>query len=178
MVSEHQKRTLFLFSLLILANFSYGFFLFFIHLHSTKHTQLTFSTFSCFSWLSHNLRSYSALAMATTALDVLSAPSALELSPSPLHTTDSPPTLGHQSQDLVPSSNHPMVTRSKTGYLKPMSFADYQLHHTTHSKKELVSYSKAALDPWWREAMQLEYDALISNGTWTLCSRPLHHNII
>ena len=26
--------------------------------------------------------------------------------------------------------------------------------------------------------MKLEYDALISNGTWTLCSRPPHHNII
>ncbi|XP_059446489.1 uncharacterized mitochondrial protein AtMg00810-like [Corylus avellana] len=26
--------------------------------------------------------------------------------------------------------------------------------------------------------MQQEYDALISNGTWTLCPRPLHHNVI
>jgi hypothetical protein len=26
--------------------------------------------------------------------------------------------------------------------------------------------------------MKLDYDALISNGTWTLCSRPPHHNII
>ena len=26
--------------------------------------------------------------------------------------------------------------------------------------------------------MQMEYDALISNGTWTLCLRPQHHNVI
>jgi hypothetical protein len=28
------------------------------------------------------------------------------------------------------------------------------------------------------EAMQQEYDALQSNHTWTLCPRPLHHNVI
>jgi hypothetical protein len=26
--------------------------------------------------------------------------------------------------------------------------------------------------------MQQEYDALQSNHTWTLCPRPLHHNVI
>jgi hypothetical protein len=26
--------------------------------------------------------------------------------------------------------------------------------------------------------MQLEFDALISNGTWSLCPRPHYHNII
>jgi hypothetical protein len=71
-----------------------------------------------------------------------------------------------------------VVTKSRTGFLKPKSFADYQLHHTTQSEKELVSYSKAALDPRWREAMKLEYDALISNGTWTSCSKSPYHNII
>lgn len=86
-------------------------------------------------------------ATAVTAPNVLSEPSALELSPSPLHTTVSSHTLGHQPQDFVPSSNHPMVTRSRTGSFKPKSFADYQLHHTTHSEKEPVSYSKAAFDP-------------------------------
>jgi hypothetical protein len=71
-----------------------------------------------------------------------------------------------------------MVTISKIGSLKPKTFVDYQLHHTTQTEKEPVSYGKAALDPRWREARKLEYDALISNGTWTLCSRPPHHNII
>jgi hypothetical protein len=73
---------------------------------------------------------------------------------------------------------HPMVTRSKTSSLRPKSFADFQLFHTLHSETKPVSYSKAALDPHWKEAMKLEYEALISNGTWTLCPRPLDHTTI
>jgi hypothetical protein len=105
--------------------------------------------------------------IATTSHDAPSAPSQ--------------PTNSSHTLDIQPNastSNHPMVTRSRTGSLKPKTFADYQLHHTTQSENEPVSYSKAALDPRWREAMKLEYDALMSNGTWTLCSRPPHHNII
>jgi hypothetical protein len=71
-----------------------------------------------------------------------------------------------------------VVTKSRTGFLKPKSFADYQLHHTTQYEKEPVSYGKVALDLRWREAIKLEYDALISNGTWTSCSKSPHHNII
>jgi hypothetical protein len=26
--------------------------------------------------------------------------------------------------------------------------------------------------------MQLKYDVLMSNGAWTLCPRPSHHNVI
>jgi len=74
--------------------------------------------------------------------------------------------------------SHSMVTRSRTGSLRPKSFSDYKLFHSQFSETEPSSYSKAVLDPKWQAAMQLEFDALMSNGTWSLCPRPLHHNII
>jgi hypothetical protein len=86
------------------------------------------------------------------------------------------------------SSSHPMVTRSKTGSLRPKTFPDFKLfqttkypllcHHTTLQEVEPTCYSKAVHLPHWQVAMQLEYDALMSNGTWSLCPRPLSQNII
>jgi hypothetical protein len=43
--------------------------------------------------------------------------------------------------------------------------------HFVFLKTELSCYSKAANDPRWRTAMSAEFEALISNGTWTLCPR-------
>ncbi|XP_059446721.1 uncharacterized mitochondrial protein AtMg00810-like [Corylus avellana] len=71
-----------------------------------------------------------------------------------------------------------MITRSRTGSLRPKAFPDFQLYHTSVSDCEPRTYKQAATDSRWMEAMQQEYDALISNGTWTLCPRPLHHNVI
>jgi hypothetical protein len=110
-------------------------------------------------------------------------PSSLQPSPSAL-PTPSLPDQPASSLDPSPSlpipapPTHSMVTRSRTGTLRPKPFPNYKLFHTLISETEPSSYSKAALDPKWQAAMQLEYDALISNGTWTLCPRPLHHNII
>jgi hypothetical protein len=60
---------------------------------------------------------------------------------------------------------HSLITRSRTGSLKPKDFSDFQLYHTSLLDIEPVSYRKAVADPRWREVMQQEYDALISNGT-------------
>ena len=73
---------------------------------------------------------------------------------------------------------HSMITKSRTSSLKPKGFFDFQLYHTSLPDIEPVSYCKAIANPRWREDMQHEYNALISNGTWTLCPRPSHHNII
>jgi hypothetical protein len=81
-----------------------------------------------------------------------------------------------------------MTTRSRTGSLKPKSFSEYQLYistrhplqtfHTVLTEREPSCFSKAIADSRWKAAMQLEFEALLSNGTWSLCPRPLDHNII
>lgn len=99
-------------------------------------------------------------------------------------------------QPLLPSiqpplptvPTHPMTTRTHTGSLKPKYFADYKLFYTTKHppislpaaplESEPSSYTKAATDAWWRAAMAQEFDALISNGTWTLCPRPSNQHVI
>jgi hypothetical protein len=71
-----------------------------------------------------------------------------------------------------------MITRSRTGSLKPKTFFDFQLYHTHLLDLEHVSYRQVAIDFRWMEAMQQEFDALLSNDTWTLCPRLHHHNVI
>jgi hypothetical protein len=123
-----------------------------------------------------------------------SAPSSPETTSSPTSTISSPtvpnsthpeiPALSppsvvtHPPAPPIPPPTHSMTTRSRTGSLKPKDFSDFQLYHTSIPELEPVSYRKAAADPRWRAAMQLEYDALMSNVTWTLCPRPSHHNVI
>ncbi|XP_062173574.1 uncharacterized protein LOC133879040 [Alnus glutinosa] len=55
---------------------------------------------------------------------------------------------------------------------------DPHSYHTILSEKEPTSFTKATTNSRWREAMLQEFQALVSNGTWTLCPRPLHHNIV
>ena len=96
------------------------------------------SSHSTPSTISHDIHtsldSTSDFVTATTTHDAPFAPSPL------IQPTNSPHTLGTQPHASTP--NHSMVTRSKTGSLKPKTFADYQLHHITQSEKEPVSYSK------------------------------------
>jgi len=89
---------------------------------------------------------------------------------------------------VPPPPSHPMVTRSRTGSLKPKPFPDYQLLcHTKHPPTAFLAaqpdaepscFSKAVTDPRWLTAMSQEFDALVGNGTWTLCPRPPRHNVI
>jgi hypothetical protein len=128
---------------------------------------------------------------------VITWPSLLVLTePAPLLDTASslipasPPIPIDISNEPAPplTSSHPMTTRSQIGSLKPKSFSDFKLYtstqhplllyHTVLQEPEPSSYSKAATDPRRRAAMGPEFDALISNGTWTLCARPSRHNVI
>jgi hypothetical protein len=122
------------------------------------------------------------------------APSTSPASPSPAPHVDHslPHPAPPQSPTIAPEPLPPilsrMLTRSQTKSLKPKHFPNFKLFHSTkhpfHSyhtilyEKEPTSFTKAATDSRWREAMLQEFQALVSNDTWTLCPRPLHHNII
>jgi hypothetical protein len=86
----------------------------------------------------------------------------------------------------VPSNR--IITRSQTGHLKPKDFPGFKLFHIT---KHLIltslavfipltplTFKQAATKPEWMNAMTTEYNALLSNQTWSLCLRPLHHNVV
>jgi hypothetical protein len=105
-------------------------------------------------------------------------------------TTPSPASSGvprepHPSQPLP---YHHMITRSCTGSLHPKSFADFKLYQATRhpsvalhvvlSEIEPICFTKATADSRWKAAMTQEFEALISNGTWTLCPRPLNQHVI
>jgi hypothetical protein len=89
---------------------------------------------------------------------------------------------------LPPTTSHPMVTRSRTGSLHPKQYPEFHLYYTSNhppsnlstslTMQEPSCFTKAAIDSRWQDAMAQEFSALISNGTWTLCPRPAHHNII
>jgi hypothetical protein len=81
-----------------------------------------------------------------------------------------------------------VVTRSQTGTLKPKLFPDFKMYQVSRyplstflsalSPLEPSTFKQTSTKPEWIEAMTHEYNALLSNQTWTLCSRPLHHNVV
>jgi transposase InsO family protein len=104
----------------------------------------------------------------------------------PASLPSSPPLPLTVSHPLPPP--HPMLTRSRIGSHRPKQFPDFHLYYTSKHPpsplstpfhlKEPTSFTKAATDSRWQLAMQQEFSALISNGTWSLCPRPYHTNII
>jgi hypothetical protein len=73
----------------------------------------------------------------------------------------------------LPVKPHRMVTRAKGGFrmaTQPFTF-------TASTPSPILSSVRATLaDPNWRAAMEDEYGALMSNGTWELVSRPRNSN--
>jgi transposase InsO family protein len=127
----------------------------------------------------------------------------LDLTPSPLasHPTNSSahpldssvaPIPSHDSSEVpIPSSPQPlprMLTRSQTQSSTPKLFPDYHLYSSTkypfHALTsvslltEPTTYSQAVKNPCWLDAMQTEYNALLSNKTWSLCPRPSHKKVV
>ncbi|PNY18109.1 retrovirus-related Pol polyprotein from transposon TNT 1-94 [Trifolium pratense] len=73
-----------------------------------------------------------------------------------------PPVISHHN-------DHPMITRGKTGSLKPKVFL---------AELEPKSVRSALSDPKWKQAMQDEYKALMDNKTWSLVPLPPHRKAI
>ncbi|GKB22141.1 ribonuclease H-like domain-containing protein, partial [Tanacetum coccineum] len=107
-------------------------------------------------------------------------------SPPPSHTPQSEPSNVPTPQHIpeptiAPAnnpptvSNHPMVTRSRVGTTRPNP--RYAGHVSTISPLPR-SYKEAFNDPNWRNAMYDEYNALITNKTWTSVPRPEGANIV
>ncbi|GJT65667.1 ribonuclease H-like domain-containing protein [Tanacetum coccineum] len=71
-------------------------------------------------------------------------------------------------------STHPMITRAKAGIFKLL---EHMNCHVTTTSPLLRSHVHAFRDPNWKEAMSDEYNALITNGTWVLVSRPAKVNV-
>ena len=74
---------------------------------------------------------------------------------------------------LLPT--HPMVTRSKVGIIKPNPkyFA-----RSVGSHMIPKSVTEALASPAWKQAMQLEYDALMNNNTWRLVPWNSSYNVV
>lgn len=100
--------------------------------------------------------------------------------PSPISLTPSiSPTISPSKP--LPSLPSRMVTRSQTDSLKPKQFPDYKVYSTKYPLQALptvtlplepTTYSQAAKNKNWYDAMQAKFNALLTNKNWTLCPRP------
>ncbi|KAL5745785.1 hypothetical protein ACOSP7_026931 [Xanthoceras sorbifolium] len=77
----------------------------------------------------------------------------------------------------LPLNSHPMITRAKAGITKPKSYnvvcaaADTTILEPRTVKEELSNEH-------WRTAIQLEYNALMHNHTWSLVPFESHMNVV
>jgi histone deacetylase 1/2 len=79
------------------------------------------------------------------------------------------PTTTTAPQAISNHNNHSMITRGKTGNLKPKAFL---------TEMEPQSVKTAMADSRWLQAMKEEYTALMKNNTWSLVPLPPHKKAI
>jgi hypothetical protein len=78
-----------------------------------------------------------------------------------------------------PENPHRMVTRAKDGFRVLPDRLILAATTTSPTTSPIPSSVRAALtDPNWRAAMEDEYGALMSNGTWDLVPRPQGSNVV
>jgi hypothetical protein len=79
----------------------------------------------------------------------------------------------------APENTHWMITRGKSGFRVVPDRLVLTATTSSPTPSPIPSSARAALaDPHWRAAMEEEYRALISNGTWELVSRPQGSNVV
>jgi hypothetical protein len=78
-----------------------------------------------------------------------------------------------------PMNPHQMVTRAKAGFRMPREPLILAAMTTSMPPSPIpTSVCAALINPNWCVAMEEEYRALMSNGTWELVSRPRGSNIV
>ncbi|PKU80692.1 Retrovirus-related Pol polyprotein from transposon TNT 1-94 [Dendrobium catenatum] len=76
-------------------------------------------------------------------------------------------------------SIHPMVTRIRTGSLKPRNRLNLlHMESELDTMQDPTSYSEASKHVNWRNAMASEFYALQQQGTWSLVPRPPNSSVL
>jgi hypothetical protein len=88
---------------------------------------------------------------------------------------------------VPPPPQHVMQTRSKNNIFKPKALPDGLIRYplpkaltatTSSTDVEPTSYTTSSKHPAWGDAMNLEFDALLRNDTWTLVPPTSDMNIV
>ncbi|KAI0498246.1 hypothetical protein KFK09_021487 [Dendrobium nobile] len=117
-----------------------------------------------------NLPSTTQSSTSPTLVPLTSSANAPAIDPS-VSSPDNPPP---ESTPNIPTT-HPMLTRAKTGKLKPKPVFD--LDHQVIPANP-TSFTQAAKYVVWRRAMSSEFEALQSQGTWRLVPHEPGQNIL
>lgn len=102
------------------------------------------------------------------------SPLSSNISPPPSPSIE-PPTLAGPSPSLILPS-HPMLTRGKAGIFKPKVLITQSKVDWTQTEPSRVDVALSV--PQWKHAMDLEFDALMKNGTWALVPPTPHMNVV
>jgi transposase InsO family protein len=117
-------------------------------------------------------------------------PLTLDLTLPSLNATNSPPPVLPliTAPSDPPQAIHCMITHSMTSTPHPKPFLDHKLYYSTchplqafHAAAlpaELTTFAQATKIVAWQEAMDIEFEDLMANGTWSLCPRPPNRKII
>jgi hypothetical protein len=76
-----------------------------------------------------------------------------------------------------PSNRHDMVTHAKQGIFQPIDRLNLSTSYSTVPPIP-KTYRGALHDPHWQHAMHDEFDAHVTNGTWSLVPRPSRANVV
>uniref|UniRef100_A0A2N9HT95 Reverse transcriptase Ty1/copia-type domain-containing protein n=1 Tax=Fagus sylvatica TaxID=28930 RepID=A0A2N9HT95_FAGSY len=115
------------------------------------------------------------------------SPSSSETAAPLLPANRSSPSSPTHNQPQNPT--HPMTTRSKNHITQPKNFTDGTIRYPipkallaeaqpNPNTVEPTCFTIANKNPHWRHAMNLEFDALMKNGTWVLTSPSPSQNLI
>jgi hypothetical protein len=121
-------------------------------------------------------------------------PSSPQTPSSPNTHSSTTPTVNHELHENIdtpqlssPPRLHHMVTRAQNHISKPKTYTDGTIRYplarallstTEASLIEPMCFTKAVQIPEWCNAMQTEFNALLSNQTWTLVPSNTANNVI